>query len=63
MYADSLRNALRTHKTTIKTDLKKERVAKGKTFTDTMKFIAVSLFLLLIILIFFKLNKYLNIQE
>jgi hypothetical protein len=28
-----------------------------------MKFLAVSLFLLLMILIFFKVSKYLNIQE
>jgi DUF438 domain-containing protein len=63
IYADSLRNALRTHKTTVKTNLKHQRVVKGKTFTDTMKFLAVSLFLLLMILIFFKVSKYLNVNE
>jgi CDP-glucose 4,6-dehydratase len=38
-------------------------LANDKTFADSMKFLAVSLFLLLMILIFFKVSKYLNIQE
>jgi hypothetical protein len=63
IYSDSLQNALKTHKNKLKTDLKKQRVAEGKTFTDSMKFIAVSLFLLLMILIFFKVSKYLNVNE
>lgn len=63
IYADSLQNALRTSKTKLKTDLKQRKVEHNKTFTDTMKFTAVSLFLLLMILIFFKISKYLNIQE
>jgi len=63
IYADSLQNALRTHKNKLKTDLKQRKVEHDKTFTDSMKFLAVSLFLLLMILIFFKVSKYLNIQE
>jgi hypothetical protein len=63
IYSDSLQNALRTRKNKQETDLKKHRVNKGKTFTDTMKFTAVSLFLLLLILIFFKLSKYLGLNE
>lgn len=63
VYADSLQNALRTHKTKLKTDLKRRKVEHNKTFTDSMKFLAVSLFLLLMILIFFKVSKYLNVQE
>jgi len=63
IYADSLQNALRTHKNKLKTDLKKRKVEHDKTFTDSMKFLAVSLFLLLMIMIFFKVSKYLNIQE
>ena len=63
VYADSLQNALRTHKTKLKTDLKRRKVEHNKTFTDSMKFVAVSLFLLLMILIFFKVSKYLNVQE
>jgi lipase chaperone LimK len=63
IYSDSLQNALRTHKNKQETDLKNQRVNKGKTFTDTMKFTAVSLFLLLLILIFFKLSKYLGLNE
>jgi len=47
IYSDSLQNALKTRKNKQETDLKKQRVTKGKTFTDTMKFTAVSLFLLL----------------
>jgi K+ transporter len=63
IYADSLQNALRTHKNKLKTDLKQRKVEHDKTFTDSIKFLAVSLFLLLMILIFFKVSKYLNIQE
>jgi hypothetical protein len=62
-YIDSLRYALKTNKTHLKTDLKHQKVSKAKTFTDTIKFIAISLFLLLMILIFFKISKYFNIQE
>jgi hypothetical protein len=62
-YIDSLRYALKTNKTQLKTDLKHQKVSKGKTFADTIKFIAISLFLLLMILIFFKISKYFNIQE
>ena len=63
IYADSLRNALKTNKTQLKTDLKKQRVAKGKTFSDTMKFTALSLFFVLLIAILFKINKYFKISE
>jgi hypothetical protein len=62
-YIDSLRYALKTNQTQLKTGLKHQKVSKGKTFTDTMKFISISLFLLLMILIFFKISKYFNIQE
>ncbi len=62
IYTDSLRNALKTQRKAIKTDLKQQRVKKGKTFTDTIKFTAVSLFFLLIIIVLFKLKQYFKID-
>ena len=63
IYSDSLRYALKSKKTTIKTDLKKQRVSKGKTFTDTFKFIAVSLFFLFLIILLFKISRYLGLDN
>ena len=63
IYSDSLRYALKSKKTTNKTDLKKQRVSKGKTFTDTFKFIAVSLFFLFLIILLFKISRYLGLDN
>jgi hypothetical protein len=63
IYSDSLRYALKTNKTQLKTDLKQQKVKQGKTFTDTMKFVAVSLFFLLLIILLFKISKYLGLDD
>lgn len=63
VYSDSLRYALKSKKTTLKTDLKQQKVSNGKTFTDTMKFVAVSLFLLLMIVLVFKISRYLGLDN
>lgn len=63
IYADSLRYALKTNKTQLKTDLKQQKVSKGKTFTDTFKFIAVSLFFLFLIILLFKISRYLGLNN
>ena len=63
IYSDSLRYALKTNKTQLKTDLKKQKVSKGKTFTDSMKFIAVILFLLFLIILMFKISRYLGLNN
>ena len=63
IYSDSLRYALKTNKTQLKTDLKQQKVSKGKTFTDSMKFIAVSLFFLFLIILMFKISRYLGLNN
>ena len=63
VYSDSLKYALKSKKTTLKTDLKQQKVTNGKTFTDTMKFVAISLFLLLLIILAFKISRYLGIDN
>ena len=63
IYSDSLRYALKTNKTQLKTDLKHQKVSKGKTFTDSMKFIAVILFLLFLIILMFKISKYFGLDK
>lgn len=63
IYSDSLKYALKSKKTTLKTDLKQQKVTNGKTFTDTMKFITISLFLLLLIIVLFKISKYLGLNN
>lgn len=63
IYSDSLRYALKTNKTQLKTDLKQQKVSKGKTFTDSMKFIAVILFLLFLIILMFKISRYLGLNN
>ena len=63
IYSDSLRYALKTNKTQLKTDLKQQKVSKGKTFTDSMKFIAVILFLLFLIILLFKISRYLGLND
>lgn len=61
MYADSLRNALRLQKIEVKHDIKKKkqetRVIQSENkngFADTMKWIAIVLFLLMIAFLLFK---------
>jgi hypothetical protein len=61
MYADSLRNALRLQKIAVKHDIKKKkqetRVIQSENkngFADTMKWIAIILFLLMIAFLLFK---------
>ena len=63
VYSDSLKYALKSKKTTLKTDLKQQKVTNGKTFTDTMKFVAISLFLLLLIILAFKISRYLGLDN
>jgi len=63
IYSDSLRYALKTNKTQLKTDLKQQKVSKGKTFADSMKFIAVILFLLFLIILMFKISKYFGLDK
>lgn len=63
IYSDSLRYALKKNKTHLKTDLKQQKVSKGKTFTDSMKFIAVSLFFLFLIVLLFKISRYLGLDN
>lgn len=63
IYSDSMRYALKSKKTTLKTDLKQQKVTNGKTFNDTMKFITISLFLLLLIIVLFKISKYLGLNN
>jgi hypothetical protein len=63
IYSDSLKYALKTNKTQLKTDLKQQKVSKGKTFTDSMKFIAVILFLLFLIILMFKISKYFGLDN
>jgi len=63
IYSDSLRYALKTNKTQLKTDLKQQKVKQDKTFTDTMKFVAVSLFFLFLIILLFKISRYLGLNN
>jgi hypothetical protein len=63
IYSDSLRYALKTNKTQLKTDLKQQKVKQDKTFTDSMKFVAVSLFLLFLIILMFKISRYLGLNN
>jgi len=63
IYSDSLRYGLKTNKTQLKTDLKHQKVKHDKTFTDTMKFVAVSLFLLFLIILMFKISRYLGLNN
>lgn len=63
IYSDSLRYALKTNKTYLKTDLKQQKVKTNKTFTDSMKFVAVSLFFLFLIVLLFKISKYLGLNN
>lgn len=63
VYSDSLKYALKSKKTMLKTDLKQQKVTNGKTFTDTMKFVAISLFLLLLIILAFKISRYLGLDN
>jgi hypothetical protein len=63
IYSDSLRYALKSNKTQLKTNLKKQKVKQDKTFTDTMKFVAVSLFLIFLIILMFKISKYLGLNN
>ena len=63
VYSDSLKYALKSKKTTLKTDLKQQKITNGKTFTDTMKFVAISLFLLLLIILAFKISRYLGLDN
>lgn len=63
MYSDSLRYALKTDKTTLKTNLKHQKVSKGKTFTDSMKFIAIISFFIFLIVLLFKISRYLGLNN
>ena len=63
IYSDSLRYELKTEKTQLKTDLKHQKVKQNKTFTDTMKFVAVSLFFLFLIILLFKISRYLGLDN
>lgn len=63
IYADSLRYALKTNKKQLKTDLKHQKVKQDKTFTDTMKFVSVSLFFLFLIILMFKISKYFGLNN
>lgn len=63
IYSDSLRYALKTNKTQLKTGLKHQKIKQDKTFTDTMKFVAVSLFLLFLIILMFKISRYLGLND
>jgi len=63
IYTDSLRYALKTNKKQLKTDLKQQNVKQDKTFTDSMKFLAVSLFFLFLIVLLFKISKYFGLNN
>ena len=63
VYSDSLKYALKSKKTTLKTDLKQQKVTNGKTFTDTMKFVAISLFLLFLIILDFMISRFLGLDN
>ena len=63
IYSDSLKYALKSNKTQLKTDLKQQKVKQDKTFTDSMKFLAVSLFLLFLIILMFKISRYFGLNN
>lgn len=61
MYKDSLKNALKTQKVTVKQEIKKDKQETKRTqsenkngFADSMKWVAVLVFLLIVALLLFK---------